>query len=62
MLLIIFLIAYFAANSVDAMEALVTLCFLSKEGQIIFERLILFYRHPFALLKSAHRIDVFTPN
>lgn len=39
MLLVIFLIAYFAANSVDAMEAPVTLCFLSKEGQIIFERL-----------------------
>jgi hypothetical protein len=44
------------------MEAPVTLCFLVKEGQIIFERLILFYRHPFAHLKSAHRIDVFTPN
>ena len=39
MLLVIFLIAYFAANSVDAMEAPVTLCFLVKEGQIIFERL-----------------------
>ena len=62
MLLVIFLIAYFAANSVDAMEVPVTLCFLSKEGQIIFERLILFYRHPFAHLKSAHGIDVFTPN
>ena len=62
MQLVIFLIAYFAANSVDAMEAPVTLCFLVKEGQIIFERLILFYRHPFAHLKTAHRIDVFTPN
>ena len=33
-----------------------------QKSQIIFERLILFYRHPFAHLKSAHRIDVFTPN
>ena len=62
MLLIIFLIAYFAANSVDAMEAPAMMSFFSKEGQIIFERLILFYRHPFAHLKSAHGIDVFTPN